>query len=144
MTAAGLSAIAAGTLALALLPTSWGVPGYVLPTVVMTAGYALFQTANNTAVMSCVSSDERGLVSGLLNLSRNLGLITGSSAISAWFALASGGGDITSAAPESVAHGMRATFALAFGLTLAAGLIVFRRQPPQQMPKGVRPCEEPV
>ena len=43
----------------------------------MTAGYALFQTANNTAVMADVPPDRRGVVSGMLNLSRNLGLITG-------------------------------------------------------------------
>ncbi len=140
MTAVGLASIAAGTLTLAMLPISCGVPGYVLPTIVMTAGYALFQTANNTAVMSCVRSEERGLVSGLLNLSRNLGLITGSSAISAWFTLASGVGDLASAAPESVAQGMRAAFGLAFVLTLAAGTIALQRRRSQSMPNGVQPC----
>jgi hypothetical protein len=41
----------------------------------------LFQTANNTAVMTDVSPDQRGAISGMLNLSRNLGLITGTSSL---------------------------------------------------------------
>ena len=48
-----------------------------MPIVVVTVGYALFQTANNTAVMTNLRPDQRGVVSGLLNLSRNLGLVTG-------------------------------------------------------------------
>ena len=56
------------------MPATLGVAGYVAPIVVITAGYALFQTANNTAVMTDVAPDQRGVVSGMLNLSRNLGL----------------------------------------------------------------------
>ena len=55
-------------------PSGWGVPGYLAPLVVLTAGYALFQAANNTAVMAGASANDRGLVSGMANLSRNLGL----------------------------------------------------------------------
>ena len=40
MTLAGLTAIAAGSLALCALPTAFGIPGYVAPLVVVTAGYA--------------------------------------------------------------------------------------------------------
>ena len=60
-----------------------------------------------------VSPERRGVVSGLLNLSRNLGLITGASALGAVFALASATVDITTAPPEAVASGMRMTFAVA-------------------------------
>ncbi|MGE0862720.1 MAG: MFS transporter, partial [Vicinamibacterales bacterium] len=52
MTLAGLATLAAGAFILALLPATLGVPGYVGPIVVMTIGYALFQAANNTAVMT--------------------------------------------------------------------------------------------
>ncbi|MHB8474397.1 MAG: hypothetical protein ACYDC8_16415 [Gammaproteobacteria bacterium] len=45
------------------------------PIVVITVGYALFQTANNTAVMTDIRLHQRGVISGMLNLSRNLGLI---------------------------------------------------------------------
>ncbi|HEU0098859.1 MAG TPA: MFS transporter [Allosphingosinicella sp.] len=117
---AGLAAVAAGSLLLALLPSSLGVGGYIAPMIVLTAGYALFQTANNSAVMAEVAAERRGLFSGLLNLSRNLGLITGASAMGAVFAAASGAGDVAAAAPAAVAAGLRATFAAGAVLALLA------------------------
>jgi len=59
-------------------------------------------------------------VSGMLNLSRNLGLITGASVMGAVFALGSATSDITTARPEAVAAGMRITFAVAAVLVIAA------------------------
>ena len=122
----GLCAIATGSLLLFLLPLGFGVAGYIAPIAIITAGYALFQTANNTAVMSDVGPDQRGAVAGLLSLSRNLGLISGASAMGAVFAFASSAADITTAAPEAVATGMRYTFAVAaflIGNALAIGSI---------------------
>jgi EamA domain-containing membrane protein RarD len=52
MTTIGLIAIAAGSLILSLIPATLGIPSYITPIVVITVGYALFQTANNTAVMA--------------------------------------------------------------------------------------------
>jgi MFS family permease len=120
MTVAGLIAIAAGSFFLSLIPATFDVPGYIAPIVVITAGYALFQTANNTAVMTDILPDQRGVVSGMLNLSRNLGLITGASVMGAVFALASGTSDITTAHPEAIATGMRITFAVAAALIVVA------------------------
>jgi MFS family permease len=120
MTLVGLSGIAAGSGILALLPATLGLLGYLAPIVVITSGYALFQTANNTAVMSELRADQRGVVSGLLNLSRNLGLVTGASAMGAVFALAAATTDFTTARPEAVATGMRTTFAVAAFLIVGA------------------------
>jgi EmrB/QacA subfamily drug resistance transporter len=120
MTVVGLVWIACGASALSVTPAGFGVAGYVAPVVVITAGYALFQAANNTAVMTNVRPDGRGVVSGMLNLSRNLGLITGASVMGAVFALASGATDITTSPPAAVAAGMRVTFALAAVLMAAA------------------------
>nr|WP_233703007.1 MFS transporter [Iodobacter fluviatilis] len=120
----GLSSMAGGCLALALLPASLG--GYIAPMVLITSGYALFQTANNTAVMSGMGKDQRGLISGLLNLSRNLGLITGASLMGAVFALAAGTNTLSSASPEAVAHGLKITFTLAAGLILIALVIAIK------------------
>ena len=92
----------------------------------MTPGYQLFQAANNTAVMTDVSPDQRGVTSGMLNLSRNLGLITGASAMGALFALASGASDFTTAAPDAVAFGMRIAFAVAAVLVVIALIVAFR------------------
>ncbi|VVQ33792.1 Riboflavin transporter RibZ [Pseudomonas fluorescens] len=120
MTLAGLIAMATGCLTLSVLPETFGIGGYLLPMVVITIGYALFQTANNTTVMADVQPDQRGVISGLLNLSRNLGLITGASALGAVFALASASVDIATARPEAVASGLRITFAVALVLIAVA------------------------
>jgi EmrB/QacA subfamily drug resistance transporter len=113
MTIVGLIGIAAGSFILSMMPATSGIPGYIVPIVVITVGYALFQTANNTAVMADIRPDQRGVISGMLNLSRNLGLVTGASAMGAVFALASATTDITTAHPDSIATGMRITFAVA-------------------------------
>jgi hypothetical protein len=112
--------MALGAIVLPLLPTSLGIPGYVVPLSVITAGYALFQAANNTAVMTDIRADQRGVISGLLSLSRNIGLITGASAMGAVFAFGSAVSDITTAHAEAVASGMRLTFTVAAALILLA------------------------
>ena len=119
MTIAGLTGMAAGSATLPMVPVSFGILGYVAPLVVITAGYALFQAANNTTVMTHSRADQRGVISGLLNLSRNLGLITGASVMGAVFALGSAA-SMTTARPEAVAAGMRLTFAVAAALIVVA------------------------
>ncbi|MDP9691753.1 UNVERIFIED_ORG: EmrB/QacA subfamily drug resistance transporter [Pseudomonas mohnii] len=128
ITLAGLLGMALGCLMLSVVPESFGVGGYLAPMVVLTLGYAVFQTANNTAVMLDVAPDQRGVVSGLLNLSRNLGLVTGASALGAVFALASRAVDIGTAHPQAIASGLRTTFLVALGLIVVACLIAWRRQ----------------
>ncbi len=120
MTITGLSAMAIGCAILAVAPSRFGIPGYIAPLAIITAGYALFQVANNTAVMTDVVPDQRGVVSGLLNLSRNLGLITGASLMGAVFAIGSATTDIATAQPTAVVAGMRVTFAFAALLVVAA------------------------
>lgn len=123
MSLAGLAAMSAGTLLLSTLPASTGVPGYLGAIALVTPAYALFQTANNTQVMTAVPAGQRGLVSGLLNLSRNLGLITGASVMGAVFSWAAKVSDMTVAHPGAVAAGMRHSFAVATLLLLAATAI---------------------
>jgi EmrB/QacA subfamily drug resistance transporter len=123
MSNVGLAAMAAGAFALAMLPATFGIAGYVVALAILTPGYQLFQAANNTAVMMDVHADQRGVVSGLLNLSRNLGGITGASAMGAVFALASGTVEIATADPAAVAAGMRTTFVIA-GVLIAVALVI--------------------
>jgi len=104
----GLACAAAGCMLLALLPAS--VASYVVPLVVLTSGYALFQAANNSAVMAARAAGQRGAVSGLLTLARNLGLLAGASGMGMLFA----------------ASGMRVAFAAALLLVVIAG-ITWRR-----------------
>ena len=126
MTIFGLIGITVGCLMLSMIPAIFGILGYVAPIVVITVSYAMFQTANNTSVMKDARPDQRGVISGLLNLSRNLGLITGASVMGAVFAFASGTNDITTAPAEAVAAGMRITFAVAAVLIVVALAIVVK------------------
>jgi MFS family permease len=119
MTLVGLCVMATGCAALAVvLP---GIGGYVAPVAMLTAGYALFQTANNTGVLARVAATDRGAISGILNLSRNLGLIAGASVMGGVFSLVAG--DLASAGPDEVAAGLRATFGLAAVLVMAGTML---------------------
>jgi EmrB/QacA subfamily drug resistance transporter len=120
MTIAGLLGMAAGCFILPIMPVRFGVPGYLLPLAAVTAGYALFQAANNTAVMAGVRPDQGGVISGMLNLSRNLGLITGASVMGTVFALGTGTAEIMTARADAVAAGMRMTFTVATVLIVVA------------------------
>ena len=112
--------MAVGSCALSALPAISGIAGYIAAIAVLTPGYQLFQAANNTAVMTDIRADQRGVISGMLNLSRNLGLVTGASVMGAVFALAAATTDVTTAPPESIATGMRITFAVAAALIVGA------------------------
>jgi MFS family permease len=103
----GLSALLIGTVAMMLLPGNSGLVGYVFSLVLITSGYALFQAANNTALMTGAPKDQRGVTSALLALGRNVGLITGASAMGTLFTLGSGGAGMASGS------GLQAVFAVA-------------------------------
>lgn len=128
MSVGGLVAMLIGATTLALLPMGRGVLGYTLPLMVITAGYTLFQSANNTAVMRGIRADQRGVVAGLLGLSRNLGLITGASVMGAVFAFGSATTEIATASPQAVAAGMRVTLAVAASLVAVALAIAVGRR----------------
>jgi EmrB/QacA subfamily drug resistance transporter len=115
-----LIGMAVGCIIMAVVPTRVGVGGYVAPLTLITAGYALFQAANNTAVMTSIQPERVGVASGLLGLSRNLGLITGVSVMGAVFAEATGARNILTALPLAIATGMRVTIVASAGLIVIA------------------------
>ena len=119
----GLAMLATGAFLLSVLPAKIGVAGYVLAIVVLTPGYQLFQAANNTAALADVPEDRRGIASGLLTLSRNIGLIAGASVMGAAFIFGTGAHDIAQATPAAIADGMRLTFLLAAGMMVLAILV---------------------
>ncbi|MBB4302546.1 MFS family permease [Rhodobium orientis] len=121
----GLVEMATGALLLALLPGIAGVAGYVTALAVLTPGYQLFLAANNTAVMTGGAEDRRGVVSGMLSLSRNLGFITGASVLGAVFAFGAAA-PVASASGEAVAAGLRLTFLVAAGLMAIALVLMLR------------------
>ena len=109
----GLLGVAAGTAAFAALASWTTVPAYVVPLAVTTASYALFSAANNTTVMADASAGRRGVLSGLLSLSRNLGLMTGATLLGSVFAAACGADDVGDASRRAVATATGITFGLA-------------------------------
>lgn len=128
MLLAGLAAMAAGVVGLALVPLSAGIPAYVAPLVVTTAGFAVFQAANNTGVVGLADASQRGVVSGLLTLSRNLGLITGASVMAALYAFGSSTRDHAVPGASAVTAGAHAAFGAASVLIAAALMLALRQR----------------
>jgi EmrB/QacA subfamily drug resistance transporter len=128
VTILGLAGMMAGTAILSSLAPRFGVAGYIIPILLTTVSYALFQTANNTGIMMNVRTDRRGALSGLLSLSRNLGLITGAAAMGAVFASASATTDMATAPAAAIARGMQTTFAVATIVIVVALAIAIRRK----------------
>ncbi|MEM8582176.1 MAG: MFS transporter, partial [Pseudomonadota bacterium] len=82
---AGASAMAVSCAAMAVLPYFFGLGGFVLAFVLLAPSYQVFLAALNTSVMENASEQDRGVTSGILNLSRNFGFILGAGAVSAVF-----------------------------------------------------------
>jgi len=133
MTSVGLGGMFLGALALALLPAWWGLPGYITGTVLLAPGYQLFLAANNTGVLNSTPADRRGAASGLLGLSRNLGLVTGASVLAALFAAASGSVEIAAASPEALTSALRTTFLVTAALLATGALLSLA---PNRTPSG--------
>ena len=122
----GLCVMGAGSAALAVTPPSFGVGGYLAAMVVLTIGYAFFQASNNTGVMAGIPRDRRGAVSGMLNLARNLGLVTGASLMGAIFLLATGATELSSAGTAAISTGFHVTFGLS-AVLIAVAVLLARR-----------------
>lgn len=130
---AGLVLSLVGCLLMVALPGRWSVLGYGIALAAITAGYALFQAANNTSVMKAAPSTQRGVFSGLLGLGRNLGLITGASAMGAMFSNASGGLPSLGLGASDLT-GLQATFAIGAALAAASLVLTLMAARPDQPP----------
>ncbi len=122
----GLAVMGTAALGLAGAAGQFGPLGYLLPILLLTAGYALFQTANNSAVVGGASEQTRGAVAGLLTLSRNLGQLTGVAGLGGLFAALVGEQGLTLA--SELVFGTRALFALSALLIGLAFWLVGRRR----------------
>lgn len=117
----GLALFAIGAFTMSWVSRDGGVAIYIVAILFISIGLAFFQTPNNTAVMTDARPEQRGLVSGLLALARNLGLITGASLMGALFA--SVAGDTATANPDLVTDAMRFAFRIAASMAAAAFLL---------------------
>jgi EmrB/QacA subfamily drug resistance transporter len=113
----GLMLVAVGLAGLGLLrPTAAGFVGLL---VVVGSGLGLFTSPNNAGIMASVPSEQSGLASGLLNMSRGLGTALGLAVTSAVFSHL--GGD-AGAAPM-VQHAFSDTVLVLAGVAALAGII---------------------
>lgn len=125
----GMLGVAVGISLLALFASSSYVLAYGVPLALTTASYASFAAANNTAVMAGAAAGRRGVLSGLLSLSRNLGLMSGAAGLGSLFAAACGTDEIATASVGAVAAATRITFAAAASAVLLVGGVVAWRSP---------------
>lgn len=123
----GLLLLAFGAVFMAVLPGVMGIAGFLLAVIALTPGYQLFQAANNTAALADVPYDRRGTVSGLLSLSRNIGLIAGASAMGAVFAAGVGSDDFARAPAAAIEAGLRLTFIVAAAMMILTFALAVRR-----------------
>lgn len=77
VTVAGMALLIVGYLGLGTLDTTTSAVGYVLRFVPIGMGMGLFQTPNNTAIMSAARRGGSGVAGSLLSLTRYLGQVVG-------------------------------------------------------------------
>lgn len=128
----GLGIVALGSLSLSALPAIFGVVGYIAAITILTPGYQMFQAANNAMVLADIPADQRGAVSGLLGLSRNIGLISGASVMGVVFYAGVGTGNIENATQGAIVDGLQTTFLLG-GLSILVALWFTRRLAPDKV-----------
>lgn len=129
--AIGLIFLIIGSFMLAIVPKLMGLSGYIFPIIILTLGYQLFQAANNTMTLADVPKARQGMVSGLLSLSRNMGLIIGASVMGAIFSFGVGTIQFNQATALAIIDGMQFTFLCAGALMIVCLLIScvsFRRR----------------
>ncbi len=112
--------------------------GFVLALAPIGAGMGLFQSPNNSIIMGSVRPERLGIASGLLNLTRILGQITGIGVLTTFWAIrADAAGGQTD--PAGIVSGLHDTMLVAmvligFGFTLALwGYFAERRQKKEEV-----------
>ncbi len=121
----GLATMIVALPLLALAPERFGLWAFAGASVAVSTGYAAFQTGNVASIMARADSARSGAISGLIGLSRNLGLIAGASATGILFAASSAAGEANAAA-YAVANVTRVIFLGAAALTVLALVLTGR------------------
>lgn len=125
---AGLFIMFGGCLAVSTLHENVSLTGYIVRIAPFGIGLGFFQSPNNSAVMGAVAAERLGIASGLLALSRNLGVASGLPLLSALFAtqlmaasgLSGAPVDVSNAHPAALVSGIELTYRVAAGVVLLA------------------------
>ncbi|MEG1456845.1 MAG: hypothetical protein RSC66_14900 [Comamonas sp.] len=94
--------------------------------VLVTPGFQLFMAGNNTAVMRAAPEAHKGLLSGLLGLSRNLGFMLGASLLPLLFAALLGADGLVHSSRQAMDQAFATTFLASAGLCLLSLLLALR------------------
>ncbi|ALB45195.1 MFS transporter [Clostridium beijerinckii] len=119
----GIFALCIGTLLMSMMNLSSSAVLFAIVLFVFNGSLAFFQTPNNASIISMAKPEQRGLASGLLNLSRTIGQTTGAAVIGAIFYLFNKTKTMDSSSPENITAGIHNTFLIA-ALIMACGLIL--------------------
>lgn len=113
----GLSVMVSGCLAISTFNAQLTESGYVASYLLYGIGFGIFRSPNDSSVMGAVPNERLGIASGLLSLTRTLGVNVGVSLIGAVFGAISANiapnTDITTAPAEAVVAGFQGSFRLA-------------------------------
>ena len=118
----GLSQMFIGVICFAFLPVRWGEYGYIAALFILAPGRQLFLASNHTFVMSSATKREKGLAAGVLNLVKNLGLMTGASMMVGVFASQLKNANAAIATQQELGAAFTSTFLLA-GVAIGASLL---------------------
>jgi len=131
LTVGGMACVAGGLLAMAALRPPTGL--FVLLLAVVGVGMGAFTPPNNAAIMGSVPSDQAGVASGVLNMTRGMGTSLGLAVTGLVFDMTGG----SSRVPGAVDHAFSVTAVLLAGIALLAGLVAgVRESGPLSMPVG--------
>lgn len=148
ITLLGLTTLLGGIVAMSTLEPDTSILGYILRILPIGIGFGLFQSPNNTAILSSAPREHWGVASGLLSISRVFGQVAGTSVMgSVWAAstlaasVQAGGTttDPAKTAPLAQMAGLHQTYLVVTGLVIAAFLIQWRLG--QRTP--ARDCKRP-
>ncbi|HWQ42037.1 MAG TPA: MFS transporter [Desulfosporosinus sp.] len=138
----GMIGFGIGCLLMTTLTPSSNPIGFAIRIAISNGSFAFFQTPNNAAIMASAKPEQRGVISGLLNLARTLGLTTGASlmgAVFAYFTMTAQGispiekeqYSVSSASPAAITSGIHGTFivaVIAVVIAIIVGIITLRPQ----------------
>ncbi len=124
----GLATILASYIAMSRITVFTTPAHFILLTLPNGLGMAIFQSPNNTAIMSAAPRNRLGVANGMLSMTRTLGQLTGISLLGAFFScrLQSYAGktvDVTTASNGTIVRALHDQFHLAAAIT-AAGMFV--------------------
>ncbi|GAA3974682.1 MFS transporter [Mucilaginibacter dorajii] len=125
--------IAIGCFCMSTITPAENIGGYLWRIGIIALGLNFFKTPNNTLVMEVAQADQRGLLSGVLSLSRILGQITGTTVMGVIFAVLSGVSGISkiSGSPRAITYGFDKVFLIDTFIAAFAALLIY--------PKFIKP-----